>query len=383
MREQLEQYPDVTFIDGLMFDDFLEELIMNYKKKYKEITGKEVNLAPASTERLIIYSCASLMYQSLQYIDRSGKMGLLKYSTDEFLDNIAALKKVKRNPSIPATTQLKFTLSKVQTFPIAIPIQTRAKVDNLFYATTKSGEILPGEDNIIVPAVCLTEGEVGNGYEPGAINTIVDPINYVASVENISKTSGGADRESDDSLAERVYLAPSGYSVAGPEEAYLYWIKTYSQAIKDCYITSESPGEVDIYVILQDGEIPGEEQLNNIYNFLNEGDKKPLTDQVKVKAPEINEYDIDVVYYISETDKENEDTIKKQIEMACKEFEKWQQEVIGRDINPSRLMYMLIAAGACHAVVKQPEWREITSASISKAKNVKMEYGGLKDARYL
>ena len=52
-------------------------------------------------------------------------------------------------------------------------------------------------------------------------------------------------------------------------------------------------------------------------------------------------------------------------------------------MNPSQLMYMLIDAGACYAIIKKPEFEEIHTASISVAKSVKLEYGGLKDARVI
>ena len=32
MRGELDSYPDVSFIDGLMFDQFLDEMVQNYEK---------------------------------------------------------------------------------------------------------------------------------------------------------------------------------------------------------------------------------------------------------------------------------------------------------------------------------------------------------------
>ncbi len=94
MRGELDQYPEVSFIDGMMFDQFLENMIQNYQRKYQDLTGKEEKLAPAQPERLILYSAAVVLYQALQYIDRGGKNGLLKYSSGKYLDNLAALKQV-------------------------------------------------------------------------------------------------------------------------------------------------------------------------------------------------------------------------------------------------------------------------------------------------
>ncbi len=381
MRGELDSYPDVSFIDGLMFDQFLDEMVQNYEKKYQELTGKEVKLAPAQPERLILYAAAVMLYQGLQCVDRGGKNGLLKYSKGEYLDNLAAFKRTSRNPASAARTILKFTLSKKQDFNVVIPAGTRAAVDDLFFATTEEMTIEAGQEMVEVPAVCLTDGEIGNGYGPGRITTLVDPINYVQRMENTTETSGGADEETDDALAERIYLAPSGYSTAGPEDAYRYWMQTYSAAVKDCFITSENPGEVDIYVMLQDGQIPDSEQLKEMQDYLEEGSRKPLTDKVVVKAPAVKEYEIDVTYYIEDSDRGNETVIQKQVEEACERYQEWQGEVIGRDLNPSQLTYLLVAAGASYVVVRSPVWTEITDASISKATSVNLEYGGLKDAR--
>lgn len=383
MRGDLDKYPEVSFIGGMMFSDFLDEMIKHYESKYAEITGKEISLAPASPERLRLYSAAVMIYQGFQYLDRSGKNGLLKYSTGDFLDNLAALKRVARNPAVAAVTKLKFTLSKPQGFAITVPAGTRAKVDELFFATTKTVEISSGEQSIEVAAVCLTPGTVGNGYAEGRIQILVDPVNYVKAVVNTTETSGGIDAESDDELAQRVYLAPSGYSTAGPEDAYRYLVMTHNQGIEDCFIVSEQPGEVDIYIMMQGGETPGPEEIENLQNYLEDGNRKPLTDRVMVKAPELKEYEIDATYYIAESDRENVEVIKKQVESACQEYQKWQAAVIGRDVNPSQLTYMLIGAGACYVVIRSPVFEEITEAAISKARSVNLEYGGLKDARTL
>ena len=52
-------------------------------------------------------------------------MGLLKYSTGEFLDNLAAFKGVKRNEAVPASTILRFTLAAVLSREAVIPVGAR------------------------------------------------------------------------------------------------------------------------------------------------------------------------------------------------------------------------------------------------------------------
>lgn len=379
VKERLEQYPEISFIEGISFEAFLSDLLKTYQERYRELTGKEAELPEADPIRLILYSCSVLLYQGMQYIDKAGKMGLLKYSSGEFLDNLAALKKVERNPAKQAETVLRFTLSAAQQQVIGIPKGTRVKGRDLFFATEEYGEITAGEMSVEIPAACLTPGEGGNGFLPGELHTLVDPVNYIGTVANTTTTAGGEDRENDESLAERIYLSPSSYSTAGPEDAYRYWVMTKSSEILDCKIYSENPGEVDIYVMMQDGKLPDEGFRKELEQYLSDDNRRPLTDLVKVKAPEEIKYQIDATYYIKSSDRDMAEEIKKKAESACQSYTAWQQSAIARDINPSRLMYELMQAGVKWVEIRSPAFTEITGAKVAKAERINLVYGGLQD----
>lgn len=379
VKGRLSQYPEVSFIEGLSFEGFLEELVGAYEKRYRELTGQDAVIPEADPIRLILYSCSVLLYQGMQYIDRAGKMGLLKYSAGEFLDNLAAMKNVERLPAQAARTRVRFTLSAVREEPVAVPAGTRVKGGDLFFATEEDGEIPAGESSAEFSVRCMTAGTAGNGFLPGEIRILVDPINYVARVENITASEGGTDIESDEALAERIYLAPSAYTTAGPEDAYRYWAMSYSSEIGDCRIDSENPGEVDIYVMLREGKLPEEEFLRGLEAYLSGEEKRPLTDLVKVKAPGEENYRIDATYYISASDRDMEEMIKEQAKAACGAYVSWQQGAIGRDINPSRLMYELMRAGVKWADIRSPVFTEIAGAKVAKASEICLTYGGLQD----
>ena len=97
IMKRLENYPDVSFIDNTSYQGLQDQMINDYERKLREITGIESKLAQTDPYRLILYSCAMAIYQGYQYDDRAAKMGLLKYSTGNYLDNIAAFKGVVRN----------------------------------------------------------------------------------------------------------------------------------------------------------------------------------------------------------------------------------------------------------------------------------------------
>lgn len=378
IRKRLESYPEVSFIENTGFEELQSRMINDYQKKYRELTGQDIVLAAADPVRLMLYSCAVMIYQGYQYEDRAGKMGLLKYSTGAFLDAMAALKNVKRSPAARAKTTLKFTLAAALQTTAYIPAKTRIKAgENLYFETMEQAEIPAGETEAEAAAECQKSGEAGNGFGPGELKTLVDLLSYNLSVTNTTKTSGGAEVESDDDLAERIYLAPSAYSTAGPADAYKYWVKTYSQLIGDSLIKSASPGEVTIYPLLNDGTIPERDFLDRLEAYLQDSRMRPLTDHVTVCAPETLEYDIDGIFYIS--DREAEGEILKQVEQAVKNYVEWQKGTIGRDLNPSYLTYLLMEAGVKWVDLKKPVFTVIPDTSVAAAGNINLVYGGVQD----
>ena len=228
-----------------------------------------------------------------------------------------------------------------------------------------------------VSAQCQTSGTVGNDFVPGEITTIVDPLPYTLSVTNLTPTSGGADRETDEELAERIYLAPSSYSTAGSKAAYEYWVKTFSSVIDECCVLSESPGEVDIY-IMTDGELPEDDFMERLEEYLENESIRPLTDHVVVKRPETVTYNVNLTYYIRNDDKDAEETIREAVETAAGNYTAWQKK-IGRDITPARLVYEIMQAGAQSVEVSEPAYTELDDTQIAIAGTVTLNYGGLRD----
>lgn len=377
LEKRLFDYPDVSFIDGMSFANLEEQMIRDYEKRFYELTGREISLAPAEPYRLILMACAVAIYQGYQYEDRAGKMGLLKYSTGNFLDNLGALKGVRRNEAAAARTVIRFTLSAVLEKAAQIPKGTRLKGLDLYFETERQEEIPAGDLFVDVPAVCQSAGTAGNGLKAGTIRILVDPLPYNLTVENTEESSGGSDRETDEELADRIYIAPEGYSTAGPQKAYEYWVKTFSPAVTECRVTSEKPGEVDIYLTVN-GELPEEDFLNSVEAYLRNSSVRPLTDYVVVKAPEPVQYELEFIYYISRSNQDMEETIKKSVETASSNFISWQKG-IGKNITPSQLIYLVMAAGAQSVEVKKPEYRIIEDSQIAVADTPVIHYGGLRD----
>ncbi len=374
----IKSLPDISFIDNLKLEELLSDMINDYQNKYEELTGVKITLAKADPNRLILYACAVQLYQGFQHIDRAGKQNLLKYSYGNFLDNIAALKGVTRNKAKPAEVKVQFTLSEARPAATPIPLGTKVVAGNVYFESIEYKEIPSGEISVDVAMICTKEGESGNGLLIGEITTLVDPIAYVETVSNIVISSGGSEIETDESLAERTFLAPSSYSTAGPDDAYIYWTKTFNNDIIDVGIESPSACLVDIRVVLKGGALPGPSFLQGLHTYLTNKKIKPLTDLVTVAAPDEVNYDIDITYWINKSDSGNAVAIQSKVNLAVSEYRVWQENKIGRDINPSELTRRVMAAGAKRVEINTPVYTVVKdNTAVARLVSQSVIYGGL------
>lgn len=377
----IKNLPDISFIDNKTIDQVRQEMVADYESFISEATGQTVTLERSSVHRMELYAAAAQIYQAMQYIDRQGKQNILKYSYSDFLDNLAIFKGVTRNPATAATTTLRFTLSAERDTATGIPQGTRVSTaGSIYFATDVYAEIPAGSTTVDVPATCTVAGTDGNGFAVGELSTIVDPIPYVASVSNTTATEGGAEIESDDDLAERVFLAPGAYSTAGPEDGYLYHAKAYSAAIGDVVATSDqAAGTVDIVFIMADGSTPGEEMIEGLEGYLQGKTIRPMTDLVRVAAPQEVQYTINLTYYINRSDSAKAVTIQAAVAQAVADYQTWQR-AIGRDINPSKLVAMVMEAGAKRVTVTAPTYTTVDATKVSAIQgSAVVTYGGLED----
>ena len=379
--QTIEDTPEISFIDNKTVDDVRSEMVADYEEYMSGAEGRAITLDRSSPHRMVLYSAAAQIYQAMQYVDRAGKLNMLKYSYSDFLDNLALLKGITRLPAAAATTTLRFSLSTARTVATAIPAGTRVSAGgSLFFATSDYAEIAAGDLTADVAAACTTPGADGNGLEAGEVSTIVDPIPYVATAANVATTEGGADIESDDDLAARVYLAPSAYSTAGPEDAYLYHARKFNAGIGDVVATSDQEaGQVDVVFLMSDGSTPGAAMIAGLQEYLSGKTIRPMTDLVTVSAPEEISYSINLTYYINRSDSARAVTIQAAVEQAVADFLTWQR-TIGRDINPSKLVALVMAAGAKRVIVSAPTYTTVAATKVSAISGTPViSYGGLED----
>ncbi|MBQ7655609.1 MAG: baseplate J/gp47 family protein [Clostridia bacterium] len=380
MIKEIAGLPDISFIGNKTLDQVQAEMVADYEAKYSEIEKKPLKLRRADPETLKLYAAAVQIFQMYMHIDNSGKMDLLKYAYGEFLDHLGANRGVTRLPAYPATVMARFTLSEAMASAVTIPKGTRiSNGDAIYFETDEAAEVPAGGTYADVPATCQEAGEAGNGLIAGALNTIVDPIPYVAGVASLEETSGGSDIEKDEDFAERIYLAPSGYSVAGPRDAYIYHARSCSASIGDVEVSSPKPCEVEVRFLLTDASMPTESLIADVEAYLSADAIRPLTDRVKVLAPTGQAFDLSFTYWINKSDLGKAATIQAEVAKAVEAYIKWQTGKIGRDINPSVLTQMVIAAGAKRVAAESPAFTVVPAGHVPRAGSQEVTYGGVED----
>lgn len=374
----IENYPDVSFIENYTLSQLNEDMLLWYREKKKEETGKDISLPAGDERRLLLTACAYYLYQGYMFVDDAGKMGLLKYARGEYLDNLGAMKKVPRNPARGATTTLRFEIQESRDFATGIPKGTRATAgNNLYFATAEYGEIVPGDTYAEITAVCTQTGKIGNYFGIGEINQMVDSVPFVSAVRNVTVPENGQDVEDDESYRLRIYLAPAGYSNAGSEDGYRFFVLSFNPDISDIRITSPKECEVHICYLLEDGRIPGDESLKALKAYLEEETRKPITDRVVISAPTQREYELELKYYINRSENNQAAGIQKRVEKAVNDYLLWQSGKIGRDINPDELICRIKSAGAKRVEIVSPVFTVVSDNQVPKCVKQTVNYGGL------
>lgn len=353
---------------------------------YEEITGR--TLSSADPVRLFLLTICYVIVLQQNCINYTGKQNLLRYAVSDYLDELGYLMDTERLEATSAQTTIKVTLSDTFTKDTTIPKGTRITPDgNVFFATDEILIISAGKTEGTVSATCTETGTVGNGFSAGQISTIVDPNPYVQSMVNTTLSEGGSEIEEDDVYRERIHNSPEKFSVAGPDGAYEFWARSASALIEDIRVVSPTPGDVYIYAILQEGEIPQQELLDEIYDICNDKKIRPLTDHVFVKSPEIIKYNIDITYYVHVDNQYQLSEISAAVEQAVNNFVIWTKSKIGRDINITELHSRLLAAGVKRATITLPTYTDIKEGDNTKkvvdpvqlavAENINITYGGI------
>lgn len=182
--------------------------------------------------------------------------------------------------------------------------------------------------------------------------------------------------EDDDSLKTRAQLAWEGLSVAGPTGAYKYHALSADGKVKDACATSPEPGHVTVAILSHENDgTATDELIATVDAHLNDEERRPITDQVKVVSAEILNYEIKAnLTFFSGPDQE---VVFKNAQAAVDTYQTAQHK-IGRDITLSGIYACLHQPGVQNVELLSPTKDLVVSKTqAAYCLNTELTMGGI------
>jgi phage-related baseplate assembly protein len=155
--------------------------------------------------------------------------------------------------------------------------------------------------------------------------------------------------ESDADFRRRMVLAPEGYSVAGPEGAYIFHALSADPDVLDASATSPNPGEVLLSILSRNGAGQAAPDLiEAVQAYASHETRCPLTDLLSVQSAQIIEYAADAsIMTFSGPDG---DVVLASARAGLEDYVASSHK-LGRDITRSGLFASLLHGPCVHNVV--------------------------------
>lgn len=353
-----------------------KEILESILKIYKDETGITL---PLSDPRKIDYNViAYYISQVRAHMNEAIKQNFIRFASGVRLDLKGELygKRGERIPEGTARTTIECRIQAAQNRDVIIPKGTRFLKDSYIFLSISEGIIKQGELKTEIVVECSTRGFVPK-FKAGEIKEIVDLYDFYESCENVTDVLGGVDKEEDNDYRKRLMEVPESFSVAGPGNAYKFYVKSVSNLIKDVIVKSPNPCYIDIYICGENGRAIPEELKKEI--MLEIESKRPQGDRVEIKDPERVQFNIELSYSIYKKDEGKAMEIDKNIKNDIQDYVNIICSKMGEDINPQDIICICKNAGAKRINLTSPLDISISDIQIGECRGINITTRGVEE----
>ena len=358
-------------------DEEIHNLIVDYVEENIDET-----LYPGDERKIFLEVMQGFLTSFLVKLNELFNQRFAQYAKGAILDAHGENENCERLAATKSQATVRFSIGTRLGLNVVIPKGTRVTADNeKYFATDEVAIIYAGSTYVDTLVSAVEGGSAYNGFTEGQVNKLVDKVEYIATVANLDVTAGGDDGEpypevdggiGDTHYYERIKLSKSSKSTAGAENTYEYYAKSADASITDVYVNSDqTAGTITLTVCCENGAVPSEDIISKVEQACSAKEVRPLGDKVIVTGISQVNYDIELVYYTTET--EENDTITE-IEGkggAIERYNTWQCGAISRAINPDRLRAEILKSdtktvGADYVEIISPTYTVLTSGQVAK-----------------
>lgn len=344
--------------------------------RYEAVSGE--TLYPGDEHYMFLTQMLQLIVDARESINAKANQNLLRYCSGAVLDEYGNQYHVPRMSAQTASAVMQFNLPAALGFDVTVPAGTRVTPDGqMIFGLQSNVTISAGSTSGQGKVIAESAGTAYNGFQPGQIQSIVDPVDYVGSAANVEISAGGSDEESDKSYRERIRMSWEAISTAGSKESYEYWAKAASLDIADAEAVRTDAGKVTVYILMNGAAAPPQTVLDAVGAVCGADYHRPLTDEVTVSAAETKQYDINLTYYISKSRATEEAAIQSAVNQAVGNFIDAQKKQLGGNLNPDDLRDAMREAGAYRMDITSPVFTSLQPQEVAVADKLSVTYGGL------
>ena len=267
-------------------DEIYEEMLACFGER----TGMEPRAGCDLSARL--YALAAQVCSLYIQADWLSRQAFPQTAEGDYLDYHAQLRSLERKPAAAAQGVVRFTAGEVMDAPRDIPQGTVCMTAGLVrFETTEPVVLQAGELTAEAPVRALEPGAAGNVAAGAILSMAVAPAGISVCV-NPQPCVGGADREDDEALRERVLdtfkRLPNGANAAFYEQGALSFDQVAAAAV---VARPRGVGSVDVVPATLTG-LPGDDLLKELQAYFEA--RREIAVDVLVRAPETQPVDLSV-----------------------------------------------------------------------------------------
>ena len=292
----------------------IEEIYSGMAADFSARTGLEVSASGDLAVRL--YAVAAQIYSLEVQADWVARQCFPQTALGEYLDRHAQLRGLSRHAAAKAEGVLRFGVEEALSTDLTIPVGTVCMTAGLVrFETVKEGILPAGETTVDVAARAVEVGTAGNTGAGTVLSMAVAPVG-VSWVNNPEPFVGGADREEDEALRERVLESfqrlPNGANAAFYEQGALAFGPV---AAVNVLPRVRGRGTVDVVLATTAG-LPDEALLGQVQDWFEQ--RREIAVDVSVRAPEVKTVDVTVAVQVREGMEEQ--AVLDEVERAVRDW---------------------------------------------------------------
>lgn len=296
-------------------------------------------LYPGDEKDILLRGMQYMMSIFFAGVDNALKMDTLRYAVGEYLDIYGEKRNCVRIPAQAARCRVEMTFAAGA--GVTVPAGTAMTADGeIIYVTVNDVYQNPYSNTAQADIICTETGAQGNGLNAGTAMLLLNQDANILSITTMQEARGGQAKEDDEAYRERIRQYGLASVTTGTYTAYRSAAMEVSSEIIDANPVNGGAGVVNVYLLINEGT-PVQGIINAVTAKLSPKDVRPLTDTVNVAQATDVEYTLNV-QYVSDAGGD----ISAEVGAAILEYQKWQDETIGRAFDPDKLKAMLYQAGA-------------------------------------